>query len=269
MTRLLHWSDLHTEFRNFELPDIPDDIDALLLGGDTGVGRGHLGFLEEAWDKYRIPIVSIWGNHELYQTSFKNLRSYEKTKLAQLREGGADIRVLHAETTKIKDTTIFGATMWTDFELYPAQEVTSKRTARHRMRDFHAIWSDTAYGPITPDDVQKIHWDERQKLRKALSSERNGPMIVMTHHVPHEAAVSRRYRGDPLTPAFCSNMIDEIEMGPDFWIFGHTHDGVEVDIPTDRGLTRLRHNPRGYPDEGSPFDPFRIIDTESPEKGSI
>jgi predicted phosphodiesterase len=266
MARFIHWSDLHTEFRYMDLPDLPTGIDALLLAGDTGVQEGHLDFLEKAWNKYGIPIISIWGNHEIYGTNFETMMHQEKAGLQALRANGADIRVLHAETTRIKDVTIFGATLWTDYDLYPAQTVFSKLIAQCGMKDFQQIKLDESGTPLSTDHILDMHLIQRAKLIDAMRFHKNDKLIVMTHHMVSEMTVNLKFRNDGLNPAFCSNLESEIELyHPDFWIYGHTHCGIELDIKSENGATRLRHNPRGYPQEGSIFDPYRIIDTENPE----
>lgn len=266
MARFIHWSDLHTEFGDFNLPDLPKDIDALLLAGDTGVGRGHLDFLWKAWSTYGIPIISIWGNHELYNTNFERLHFEEKQRLAKMHDQGADIRVLHGEVTEVNGVPIFGATLWTDFQLYPAQDFMSKRIAKRRMNDFSRIKWDSAGTPFTPDLSIELHNEQRAKLVAAMAEHQGRNLIAMTHHMPTEAATHPAYRNDELTPAFCSNLEPEIlQYHPAFWIFGHTHAGIELDIETEGGITRLRHNPRGYPSEPTSFNALRIIDTDNPE----
>jgi DNA repair exonuclease SbcCD nuclease subunit len=266
MTRLLHWSDLHNEFGAFDLPDIPKDIEGLLLAGDTGVGRGHLDFLWQAWEAYGIPIVSIHGNHEYYNSSFESLLSYERKRLEEMRKSGADIRVLHGDTTRVGDAVIFGATLWTDYGLYPGQEYRAKRAAEQIMRDFSAIKLSFQGEALKADHILERHHADRSRLIDAMAHHRDDKLVVMTHHMPLEACVAPQYRGDLLNAAFSSNLLPEImEYGPDFWVYGHSHNALELDIPTDHGITRLRHNPRGYPTEDAPFNPMRIIDTENPE----
>lgn len=266
MARFLHWSDLHTEYADFEFPSLPHDIDAVLFAGDTGVGDGHLDYLWKAWEAYRVPIISIWGNKELYGTSAAALYQRETDRLERFRSFGADIRVLHAETTKIKDTLIIGATLWTDYKLVPGHEDAAKLSARKTMLDHRRILRDDRRGFITPDDCQVIHRKHRNFIADTLARHRGDTTIVMTHHMPSEVCVAEEYRGDILTAAFCSNMEAEIVTAhPNFWIYGHTHQGREVNIETNFGMTRFRHNPRGYPGETSKFDPLRIIDTAIPD----
>lgn len=266
MARLLHWSDLHLEFKSFALPDLPEPIDALLLAGDTGPGGLHIDFLEQAWEKYQVPIISIWGNHELYGTSFEELKQTEEARLKELKAKGYDIRVLHAETTRVKDAVIFGTTLWTDYRLYPGQVERLKEIGHRGMADFKAIRLDIAGKKLTPDYLEELHFHQRKKLVDAMRMHRQDNLVVMTHHMPHPNAMELQYIGGGLSASFCSNLDEEIrQYHPDFWIFGHTHGGTELDIETEGGITSVRQNQRGYPFEAHRFDPFRMIDTLNPD----
>lgn len=65
--------------------------------------------------------------------------------------------------------------------------------------------------------------------------------IVVTHHAPHPASIPAGYAGDPLTPAYASNL--EHLMGHAIlWVHGHTHDSFDYDV---KG-TRVVCKPRGY-----------------------
>jgi predicted phosphodiesterase len=266
LTRFIHWSDLHTESHPFELPTLGSDFDAILIGGDTAIGVEHVNFLEHVWDTYRKPVISIWGNHEPEDTDMTTLRQHEDQRLESLHAKGADIRILHAETTQVGDATVFGATLWTDFQLYPSRAPFAKMAAQRIMSDYRKIKSGPSGPAITPDQIADIHQVERKALLKALDARSSHPMVVMTHHVPSERLINPRYHDDLLTAAFASNLDEIIHFnGPDFWVFGHTHSGSEMDIHGESGISRMRHNPRGVQMFEYPFDPYRVIDTNFPE----
>lgn len=272
MARFIHWSDLHTEFDPgnmipFEMPDLPKDIDALLLAGDTGVGDGHLDFLQKAWEKYEIPIISVWGNHEVYKNNYTLLRKREAARLLELRASGMDIRVLHGEAAQVSGVTVIGASMWTDFSLYVGMEFQAKQIANQQMNDFHMIRIGERARHLTPNDMADLYAEDKARVTGLLEEHKDDVRVVMTHYMPSEACIHPTYRGDLLNASFATNLEPLIwDQGPNFWIFGHTHQGLETDIDTPQGTTRLRHNPRGYPHEKSAFNPHRIIDTDDPER---
>jgi hypothetical protein len=77
-------------------------------------------------------------------------------------------------------------------------------------------------------------------------------------HCPSPRSVPDRFRDDPLTPAFSSDLEALIlRHQPDLWIHGHTHDSFDYTI----GCTRVVCNPEGYSYEHNPdFVPDLVID---------
>jgi len=66
---------------------------------------------------------------------------------------------------------------------------------------------------------------------------------VVSHHSPSPRSVPDRFRDDPLSPAFSSDLESLIlRHQPDLWIHGHTHDSFDYTI----GRTRVICNPKGY-----------------------
>ena len=132
MGNFLVWSDLHTEFEDFDIPipgcrhgsrlDAPtcEDVDAILLPGDLATGGLHVDLLLRIWDIWRVPVLAVAGNHEPYGAeSYQSFIAIEQERIAHLRELGADIDVLRRKERIIGNTRVLGATLWTDFELYP------------------------------------------------------------------------------------------------------------------------------------------------------
>ena len=66
--------------------------------------------------------------------------------------------------------------------------------------------------------------------------------MVVTHHGPHPAGVSPRYKGNSLNAAFFSDL-RSLMPHVDLWVHGHTHDSVDI----QEGRCRVVCNPRGYP----------------------
>jgi len=61
--------------------------------------------------------------------------------------------------------------------------------------------------------------------------------------LPSIRSIADRYRADPVSAAFASNMDGFIlEHQPRLWIHGHTHESFDYEI----GKTRVVCNPRGY-----------------------
>lgn len=68
------------------------------------------------------------------------------------------------------------------------------------------------------------------------------PLLGDTHHAPHRLSVHRKFVEDPLTPAFVSDLTEQLRLA-DLWIHGHVHDSFDYSV----GRCRSVANPAGYP----------------------
>lgn len=67
--------------------------------------------------------------------------------------------------------------------------------------------------------------------------------VVVTHHAPSIHSIVDRYKSNPVSAAFASNLDELIlEYQPRIWIHGHTHESFDYRI----GKARVVCNPRGY-----------------------
>lgn len=110
---------------------------------------------------------------------------------------------------------------------------------------------------LAPEDTLVWHaasraWLEAQ-LPLATDESVSRKTVVVTHHFAHPLACEPRFRRDPLSPAYGSDL--QSLMGRcALWIHGHTHYGVDFEVASPDGAgiaTRVLSNPRGYPDEKS------------------
>jgi hypothetical protein len=118
---------------------------------------------------------------------------------------------------------------------------------------FHARWYlndhrqiDLEVGKMDrflPLHARAQHLQSRAWLDRVLSEPFAGDTIVVTHHAPSSKSVSPQYAGDPLTPAFVSDVEDLIlAHQPRYWIHGHVHQSFNYRL----GRTQVLCNPRGY-----------------------
>lgn len=284
MARFLFWSDLHCEFSDFEIPlpgDLPnaspeapmrEEVDAILIAGDTDLKGRHVDFAIRSWDLWRVPVLMIDGNHEPY--GFKRIQklwSFEDERIAMARHLGVDIQMMRGDTRIIGDTRVIGATLWTDMQLWPEQAGLCLSVIKEQMNDYRKIRffdeNREVYRKLIPQDTIAMHRHEKQRILEALATPFNGRTIVMTHHMPIVQMVNPRYaiRRDPVTAAYASDLWDDIRPhAVDAWICGHSHNGIEILMEGDQGPVRFLQNTRGYPDEETAFDPLRILDSHAP-----
>ena len=234
MTKLHIMSDLHLEFGMMDLPG-PGEV--LILAGDIGLAsefEKYVFWIEEVCNNFKH-VIMVMGNHEHYHGDFT--QSYN-----QIRELTSHIHgfVLLENQDIILDGVLYiGATMWSDLD--PAYE----SMIQSGMNDYHVIKHGDR--PLSTIDTRETHYksiryiEDRLKINKA-SEDPIEKVVVVTHHNPTMRG-PEMYRNSILNSAYGTDYEDMVEaIGPNLWIFGHTHLSQDFTI----GNTRLVCNPRGY-----------------------
>jgi predicted phosphohydrolase len=230
-------SDLHTGHHPYGAAEVCGDV--LLLPGDISDGAtfsvATVGARYLAEGK---PVLYTPGNHEFYGSRYpQGLRHLHR----QCRAAG--ITLLHNRTVVIDGVRFIGATLWTDFQLYGAQnQAVSEFHAKFGISDFSCIF-DGRGRVITPAMTAFWHAKSRRILEARLAEPFDGPTVVMTHHAPDEQSVHPRWRGHKVNPAFASDLRALIrKYQPALWVHGHTHDSFHYLV----GKTPVVANPQGY-----------------------
>ena len=182
-------------------------------------------------------VVFVPGNHELYGTDPASATAV----LEVIRLDNPNLRILDPGVAEVEGERIVGAPLW--FPELPGEE-----PLRAFLSDFSAIRDFLPWGHAAHDS----------HLRHLGARQERGDVVV-THHLPHPACVSPRFRGSALNRFFVAEDASPlVELGgASVWIHGHTHDSVDVRV----GETRVVCNPRGYPDERTPrFDPEFVVE---------
>jgi Icc-related predicted phosphoesterase len=240
--------DLHVEFGNFDPPDVGADV--VVLAGDVHVKTRGLQWIFE--QKFEIPVLYVLGNHEFYREKFPGL--IDKLKMdAQ----GTHVHVLENDAIEIGGYWFYGCTLWSDMDLLGNEHVSSI-VAAETMNDYRLIRLSKTYRRLSPSDTKAWHARSVRKLREFLVKRDPSRTIVVTHHAPSIQSIVDRYRADPVSAAFASNLEDFIlDHQPRLWIHGHTHESFDYEI----GKTRVVCNPRGYAsiEENKKFRPDYTI----------
>ncbi|MCF5806067.1 phosphoesterase [Pseudomonas tremae] len=126
--------------------------------------------------------------------------------------------------------------------------------ARASMNDFRYIRADAGYRRLRPDDLITRNHAAKAWLNHQLAQDFEGKTIVITHHAPSPVVVGTKHDGH-LNAAYTNDWPRLIEQA-DVWVFGHTHQAVDVELAGCRVIS----NPRGYPDEITGFNPHFEID---------
>jgi predicted phosphodiesterase len=239
-------SDLHTEFAPFDPPAARADV--VVLAGDVAPGTGGLEWARAAFPD--TPVVYVAGNHEFYRHAIPKLTG------DLVASAGSGVSFLENGEATVGGARFLGCTLWTDFDLH-GQRMASGDAARSAMNDFRVIRMSPEYRRFLPGDARRIHLESVRWLGDRLAAPFDGPTVVVTHHAPSARSVSPARRGDPLEPAYASDLEWMMDGRAALWIHGHTHHNVDYAI----GGTRVVCNQRGYPGEDPPgFDPAFTVD---------
>lgn len=233
-----------------------DSYDAVILAGDIGIHTHGLRFARTLFPGKRI--IYVAGNHEFYQGA------HIYGLVPELRKAAATLGIdfLERDSVSFDGFRILGATLWTDFQLYGATRAFAcMSAAKMEMPDFNGQIRIAGSNNFSPIDSVQLNRESRAWLTDELRTPFDGKTIVVTHHLPLEACVAERFRFNPVSAAFASEMPELVEKAT-LWVAGHTHDALDF----EHGNCRVVVNPRGYPSphndsvEGRGFRPDLIVE---------
>lgn len=246
--RLHVLSDLHQEFGEIDVPTVP--CDAVVLAGDIGTRLRGLHWIQRRFPA--TPVLYLCGNHEFYGEKYPSL-------IEKLRETtqGTPIHFLENTEVTLGGFHFFGATLWTDLELYGDWK-TAATEAKRVMNDYQrARHSGYNYRRLSPWDTRAIHQATVRALRAFLSTHDPQKSVILTHHAPSLQSLPEHRQDELISSAYASHLDNLIlEFQPRLWIHGHIHHSNDYHI----GTTRVLSNPRAYPDKPNPtFNPELVV----------
>lgn len=259
MPKFLVFSDLHLGYnRAAPVVTVPDDVDAVIVAGDIKAPvQRSMAWLDAEVASQGRPVIFVAGNHEHYSQSYE--ASTASGRVAQASHRG--VHWLENEAVVFGDVRILGCTLWTDYDLHHSVAI-SMVAAMRGLNDHGEIRSSgvgSLRGLWTPEQALALHRESRAWLEDELAKPFDGKTVVVTHHAPHQLSVARQYRGDPITPAFVSDLSALIaRYQPDIWVHGHTHASFDYVVPGTS--TRIVCNPMGYDDENPGFDIGLVVE---------
>src|SRR5260370_31585479 len=152
--RLQLFSDLHVDVAAVTKITIADDVDAVIVAGDTceGVLRAFE-YLRKIVPLH-IPIVMTMGNHEFY-------RRFVPDELALARSHGPtfNIHVLENNTITLSGVRFVGATLWTDYRIFgEANQPAVMNACAAGMNDHRLIgWQKQPWLRFRPQEAALLH----------------------------------------------------------------------------------------------------------------
>lgn len=240
--RILVLSDLHNEFSRFEPLSV--DADIVILAGDIDVLTRGVTWANQAFEQ---PVIYCCGNHEFY-------RGHIDRTLLKIRAAAAGhVHVLENEVLVVGDIRFLVSCGWTDFSS-TGDATAAAWVCAERMNDFRMIRAGSNYRRLRPADVIERSAAAHDFLALELSRPFSGKTVVVTHHCPIREAAGSQDEGH-LSAAYYNCWYDLIDHA-DLWVFGHTHECVDLVL----GRCRIVSNGRGYPGETTGFNPEKILE---------
>lgn len=252
--RIQIFSDLHVDVAPVKKITIADDVDAVIVPGDTCEG------VLRAFEQLRkivpvhIPIVMVMGNHEFYHR-------FVPDELALARSHGPtfNIHALENGTVTLGGVRFFGATFWTNYQVFgEANQAKVMIACAKGMSDHRLIgWQKKPWLRFRPQEAAILHHRSKAAITETLAVQFAGPTVVVSHHAVHRDSTHPRFRSDLLTGAFVSDLSELIETyQPTLWVHGHVHDSSDYLV----GNTRVLCNPHGYGTENPSFDGTLVVE---------
>ena len=259
-------SDLHNEFlRSAGLAEsrgdfnpnvwegyIPKtDADLIVLAGDIDIGCKGVKWAIQESNHLNVPMIYVAGNHEYYN------REYYST-LKQMRDTskGTNVHFLERNEIIIENIRILGATLWTDYNVVPGQDVRQVMNECEYALNDHRVIRMAGQGYFSTLNARKINHESAKWLEGKLNDDTKMKTLVVTHHGPSILCQHKKYPVSAISGAFHSDL-DELVSKADCWIYGHTHSNLDTMV----NGCRLISNQPGYPSEDvDGFDSSKVVE---------
>lgn len=233
----LHW-EFHRDYGYEFCQSLPiTNADYLLLVGDIGLFKDFEKMLQSLRiiaPRYK-KVFYIFGNHEYYNLSLK-----EKQDL--LNKNNIDnLEILDDRCVPLDHGyKIAGATLW-----FPFQE--ENEWYARMLNDFHCI-----------ENFRRWVYFNHDKTKQWLNEVCDDKTILMTHHLPCQQSIIKKYKGNPLNRFYFGD-IEQILQDKKIPLAVHGHTHVSLDYKFHD--TRVVCNAFGYQnqEENPDFDPKLVL----------
>ena len=239
--KIAYASDFHFEFYHsfVMIKEIihnwkfDEDTEMIIIAGDL-----HLGYekvievLEYIYYVFGIHVLYVPGNHEYYNSSFKE----ENKKIIDNGLIHDGYSILLNNCVDIGDISFFGCVGNIDGSYEDIY--ISKHGA---LNDFRMISDFSIHKRLGIQEYN--HLNNCLRYIDAIF-ENNQKKVVITHTMPSPKCINKKYHGNYLNACFCNDWEELIKKyNPEYWICGHTHDSIDMVIDE----TKVLCNPYGYP----------------------
>ncbi len=250
--KIQYASDLHLEFpANMEflrLHLLQPVGDVLVLAGDIVpfvVMEKHQDFFSFLADNFK---TTYWlpGNHEYYHFDIAE-------KSGVLHEPiRSNVFLVNNASVEHENIKLVFSTLWS--HISPGCQWQIERS----LNDFHVI-KHKGYR-FSAEQYNQLHAESLTFIQNELTTNKEKPIAVFTHHCPTFLNYPDQFKGDVLNEAFAVELHDLIESSNiACWVYGHHH----INTPEFTvGNTKLITNQLGYVqrNEHRLFETNKVID---------
>ena len=221
-------SDIHQEFYEDRNLYANKGEDVLVVAGDLNVGHDRCWSALKRFAEYTKEVIYVPGNHEYYRGNIAEFDDYLKRF-----SYGTSIHFLNPGRVSIGGVTFIGAALWSNFR----NDHMAKISCNRLVNDFKLI---NDFSTSKCADLYEQHAGYIKDQYEAVE----GKKVIVTHFLPDRVCIAPQYQGpDIINHYFANNLGDWIsDLTDTTWLFGHTHDNVNLEI----GETRVIANPYGY-----------------------
>ena len=248
------FSDLHVDVAPIKPIKILDEVDAVIVAGDTCEGAVQAFEHLRRFVPLPIPVLMVLGNHEYYRRFIP-----EELALARDIASNSNVHLLDNDAVVLGGIRFIGATLWTDYRVFDeARQVLAMSACAGGLNDHRLIgFQKRPWLRFRPQQALQLHQHSRFYLEEVLGTAFAGPTVVITHHAPHRGSIHPRFANDVLTAAFVSDLAPVIEAyQPALWVHGHVHHSFDYMV----GATRVLCNSHGYGGENPEFNPALVLE---------
>lgn len=268
-------SDVHVDLNPWKwecLDPFSYDTGVLVVAGDISNDVWEVSrWLKDARHRFEH-VIWVPGNHDFYNIGLHQTRLYDpvledKWPYPRDMQGMLDhyarwcgehgVIFMHRSRITLNGVTFVGATGWHDYragEPYATED--QIKVWYDCLNDTQIRWNKNAIRPdhLAPFDAGVRDWEH---IRDSVSSA-TGPVVVITHHLPHRRLSWQRPHDRIWTMLHGSFVNTRMEFIQDprirYWIYGHTHQRNMLDI---NGMTYVC-NAKGYRGENDNWSPIML-----------
>lgn len=271
--RFMLVSDVHVDLNQWDwsfFENADTDVNTLVVAGDISNDVFEVSrWLVEAKARF-ANVIWVAGNHDFYNLGFHQTRLHDPgfsakwpyprivSEMVDHYKRWSDangITFLHRDKVTIDGVTFIGATGWHDYRGGEPYSTEDQIAAWYEVLNDRMIsWQ---HGLIRPDHLKPFDAGVKdwEYIRDQVAST-TGPMVVITHHIPHRRFLWQRPHDRVWTllhGSFVNTRMESIS-SPDikYWIYGHTH---KRDM-SEMGQTTYVCNARGYRGENERWEPI-------------